>query len=102
MLAYLATHLECSGRPRTAGHYRAGGAAAAPAPPRARRRWTAYAEEGEKVLAPVVKFLARHGVKVKTCRLVGPAGETIAKVANPASTTSSSWAHMAMARWASW
>ena len=40
-----------------------------------------YAEEGEKVLAPVVKFLARHGVQLKTVTKVGPAGETIAKVA---------------------
>ena len=39
-----------------------------------------YAEEGEKVLAPVVKFLARHGVQLKTVTKVGPAGETIAKV----------------------
>jgi nucleotide-binding universal stress UspA family protein len=40
-----------------------------------------YAEESEKVLAPVVKFLGRQGVQLKTISKVGPAGETIAKTA---------------------
>ncbi len=41
-----------------------------------------YAEESAKVLDPVVKFLTRHGLKVKTASKVGPAGETIAKFAD--------------------
>ena len=40
-----------------------------------------YAEESEKVLSPVVKFLGKHGLKVKTIVKVGHAGETIAKIA---------------------
>ena len=35
----------------------------------------------EKVLSPVVKFLGRQGVQLKTIAKVGPAGETIAKAA---------------------
>ena len=41
-----------------------------------------YAEEAEKVLAPVVKFLARHGIEAKRISKVGHIGETIAKVAD--------------------
>lgn len=40
-----------------------------------------YAEESEKVLAPVAKFLLRHGVNAKSVWKVGPAGATIAKMA---------------------
>lgn len=40
-----------------------------------------YAEESEKVLAPVTKFLLRHGVDAKTIWKVGPAGAAIAKAA---------------------
>lgn len=40
-----------------------------------------YAEESEKVLAPVAKFLLRHGVNAKSVWKVGPAGVTIAKMA---------------------
>lgn len=40
-----------------------------------------YADEAEKVIAPVLKFLARHGVEAKRINKVGAAGETIAKVA---------------------
>ena len=40
-----------------------------------------YAEECEKVLAPVSKFLARHGIDAKSQWKVGHAGETIAKAA---------------------
>jgi len=40
-----------------------------------------HAEEAEKVLGPVAKFLARHGIDAKSQWKVGPAGETIAKVA---------------------
>ena len=83
MLAYLATHDEMLG---TSHSYTAITVQAA-LPPRARAALgketvdSYYAEEGEKVLAPVVKFLARHGVQLKTVTKVGPAGETIAKVA---------------------
>ncbi len=40
-----------------------------------------YAEECEKVLAPVTKFLLRHGIDAKSTWKVGPAGATIAKLA---------------------
>lgn len=40
-----------------------------------------YADETDKVLAPVGKFLARHGITAKSEWKVGPAGETIAKFA---------------------
>ena len=83
MLAYLAAHDEMLG---TSHSYTAITVQAA-LPPRARAALgketvdSYYAEEGEKVLAPVVKFLARHGMQLKTVTKVGPAGETIAKVA---------------------
>ena len=57
-------------------------------PPRARAALgkaivdTYYAEESEKVLAPVTKFLLRHGIDAKTLWKVGPAGAAIAKVAS--------------------
>lgn len=41
-----------------------------------------YAEESEKVLAPVAKFLLRHGINAKSVWKVGPAGATIAKMAD--------------------
>jgi len=40
-----------------------------------------HLEEAEKVLAPVSKFLLRHGVDAKSIWKVGHAGETIAKIA---------------------
>jgi len=40
-----------------------------------------HAEEAEKILGPVSKFLARHGVDAKSQWKVGHAGETIAKTA---------------------
>lgn len=40
-----------------------------------------YLDEAEKVLAPVSKFLLRHGVDAKTSWKTGHAGETIAKMA---------------------
>ena len=40
-----------------------------------------YADEAAKVLDPVVKFLGRHDLKVKSLSKVGNAGETIAKTA---------------------
>ena len=83
MLAYLAAHDEMLG---TSHSYTAITVQAA-LPPRARAALgketvdSYYAEEGEKVLAPVIKFLARHGVQLKTLNKVGAAGDTIAKVA---------------------
>lgn len=83
MLAYLAAHNEMLG---TSHAYTAITVQHA-LPPRARAALgketvdSYYAEEGEKVLAPVVKFLTRHGVQLKTVTKVGPAGETIAKLA---------------------
>lgn len=40
-----------------------------------------HAEEAEKILSPVSKFLARHGIDAKSQWKVGHAGETIAKTA---------------------
>lgn len=41
-----------------------------------------YREEADKVLAPVGKFLKRHGIHAKLESKVGPAGATIAKQAD--------------------
>lgn len=41
-----------------------------------------YAEEAEKVLGPVSKFLTRHGIEAKSQWKVGHPGETIAKAAD--------------------
>lgn len=83
MLAYLAAHDETLG---TSHNYTA--ISVQPQlPPRARAALGKevvdkyHAEEGEKVLSPVVKFMARQGVQLKTLIKVGPAGETIAKTA---------------------
>jgi nucleotide-binding universal stress UspA family protein len=40
-----------------------------------------FADEADKVLKPVVKFMARHGVEVQTLSKVGRAAQTIAKFA---------------------
>lgn len=40
-----------------------------------------YADECEKVLAPVTKFLMRHGIDAKSAWKVGPAGVSIGKLA---------------------
>ena len=40
-----------------------------------------YAEETEKIFAPLSKYLLRHGINAKTERKVGPAGASIAKYA---------------------
>jgi nucleotide-binding universal stress UspA family protein len=40
-----------------------------------------YLDEAEKVLAPVTKFLLRHGIDAKSSWKTGHAGETIAKMA---------------------
>jgi nucleotide-binding universal stress UspA family protein len=83
MLAYLATHDELLG---ASSEYTVL-TVQPPLPARARAALgkatvdTYHAEEAEKVLAPVVKFLARHGVQAKRGVKVGPIGESIAKVA---------------------
>ncbi|MDD2918671.1 universal stress protein [Rhodoferax sp.] len=41
-----------------------------------------YEDEGQRVIAPVSKFLERHGVKAKTIWKAGNAGELIAKLAD--------------------
>ena len=41
-----------------------------------------YHDESEKVIAPVSKFLLRHGIDAKSVAKVGHAGETIAKLAD--------------------
>ena len=40
-----------------------------------------HTEEAERILAPVSKFLLRHGIDAKSQWKVGPAGENIAKLA---------------------
>ena len=58
-----------------------------PLPPRARSALGAatvnqyQSEEAEKILAPVCKFLLRHGIDAKSAHQVGPAADVIAKVA---------------------
>ncbi len=83
MLAYLATH---DGMFGPANDYTV--FTAQPAlPPRAREAVGKeivekyYADESEKVLAPVNKFLLRHGIHAKSRWKVGPAGAEIAKLA---------------------
>ena len=84
MLAYLAAHDEMLGN----SHTYTAITVQPQLPPRARAALGKevvdkyHAEEGEKVLSPVVKFMARHGVQLKTMTKVGPAGETIGKVAD--------------------
>ncbi|WP_296494881.1 universal stress protein [Rhodoferax sp.] len=41
-----------------------------------------YADEGQRILSPVHKFLERHGVKAKGIWKTGNAGELIAKLAD--------------------
>lgn len=41
-----------------------------------------YTEEAEKILAPVSKFLLRHGIDAQSSWKIGHAGETIAKFAD--------------------
>jgi nucleotide-binding universal stress UspA family protein len=43
---------------------------------------TYYEEEAEKVLAPVAKFLLRHGIDAKSSWKTGHVGETVAKFAD--------------------
>ena len=83
MLAYVTTHLEMFSGDNEVTALTVQGAL----PPRARAAVGKevvdqyYAEEAAKVLDPVVKFLGRHDLKVKSLSKVGNAGETIAKTA---------------------
>jgi len=84
MLAYLATHSEMFGSDNAVSLI----TVQLPLPPRARAAVGAeiangyYADEAEKVTAPVVKFLQRHGIDPKVIHKVGAPGELIAKAAN--------------------
>ncbi|WP_332777594.1 universal stress protein [Polaromonas sp.] len=84
MLAYLSTHDDLFG---TSHRYTAF-TAQPPLPPLARSAVSRdivnsyYADETEKILAPVCKFMLRHGIDAKSSWKVGPAGETISKFAN--------------------
>ncbi|GLS16604.1 MULTISPECIES: universal stress protein [Hydrogenophaga] len=83
MLAYLTTHEETFGPANEFTLFTVQN----PLPPRARAAVGAdvangyYAEEAAKVTAPVVKFLARHGIDAKVVSKVGTPGELIAKQA---------------------
>jgi nucleotide-binding universal stress UspA family protein len=83
MLAYLSTH-EALLSPN---HEYTVFTAQPALPPRARAAVgkevaeSYYAEECEKVLGPISKFLLRHGIDAKTTWKVGPAGASIAKLA---------------------
>ena len=83
MLAYLTTHDSLF----SADHSYTIFTAQPQLPPRARAAVGKeivdkyHTEEAEKIVAPVSKFLARHGIEAKSQWKVGPAGETLAKVA---------------------
>jgi nucleotide-binding universal stress UspA family protein len=84
MLAYLATHDELF----TAGNDYTVFTVQPVLPPRARAAVGKeivdkyYAEEVETVLAPVSKFLLRHGIDAKSSWKSGHAGERIAELAD--------------------
>ena len=84
MLAYLTTHNELFS---TNNEYTAFTVQAA-LPPRARAAVGKdivakyHLDEAEKVLAPVAKFLLRHGIDAKSSWKTGHAGETIANMAD--------------------
>lgn len=84
MLAYLATHDEVFSGDNSFTLF----TVQTPLPPRARATIGAdiangyYADEAEKVTAPVVKFLKRHGIDAKVVHKVGTPGEMIAKAAD--------------------
>lgn len=84
MLAYLATHEELL----SGNHQYTVLTVQAPLPARARSALgkdvvdSYHAEEAEKILAPVCKFLDRHGIEAKRTVKVGAVGESIAKVAD--------------------
>jgi nucleotide-binding universal stress UspA family protein len=83
MLAYLSTHDEMFG----AGHAYTVFTVQVPLPAGARAavgREIAsgfYAEEAERITAPVLKFLARHGIAPQVVHKVGSPGELIAQAA---------------------
>jgi nucleotide-binding universal stress UspA family protein len=83
MLAYLGTHDSLLSRDHSYTVF----TAQAALPGRARAAVgkeivdSYYAEESEKVLGPISKFLLRHGIDAKTSWKVGPAGPAIAKLA---------------------
>ncbi len=83
MLAYLSTHENLLNGSNTYTVFTAPPAL----PPRARSAVgkgvvdAYYAEESEKVLAPVTKFLLRHGINATSTWKVGPAGTAIANFA---------------------
>lgn len=83
MLAYLATHDTLFSRAHEYSVFNA--QPALPARARAALGKNTvekyYAEEGEKVLSPVRKFLKRHGIEAETSVKVGHAGELISKAA---------------------
>ena len=84
MLAYLTTHDELFG----SGNDYTVLTVQPTLPPRARAAVgkevvdSYYADETEKIMAPVSKFLMRHGINAKSSWKVGPAGETIGKFAD--------------------
>ena len=84
MLAYLTTHNELF----SAGNDYTVFTVQPILPPRARAAVGKeivdqyYLDEAEKVLAPVTKFLLRHGIDAKSSWKTGHAGETIAKLAD--------------------
>jgi nucleotide-binding universal stress UspA family protein len=83
MLAYLSTHESLLSKDNDYTVF----TAQAALPPRAKAAVGKavvdqyYAEESEKVLAPMTKFLLRHGIDAKSSWKVGPAGLTISKLA---------------------
>lgn len=83
MLAYLVTH----GTLFSAEHHYTIFTAQSAIPPRARAAVGKeivekyYADEAEKVLNPVDKFLQRHGISAKSHWKVGAAGPAISKLA---------------------
>lgn len=83
MLAYLATHEDMFSKDHEYTVFTAQPAL----PTRARAAVgkeavdSYYADESEKVIAPVAKFLLRHGIPAKSTWKVGQAGALIAKLA---------------------
>jgi nucleotide-binding universal stress UspA family protein len=84
MLAYLTTHEAMFG----GGHDYTVFNAQPALPPRARAAVGKdiaeqyYRDESEKVLAPITKFLLRHGIDAKSATKVGPAGQSIGDLAD--------------------
>jgi nucleotide-binding universal stress UspA family protein len=83
MRAYLTTHDEVFGSKNDHTLF----SVQLPLPPRARAAVGKavadgyHAEAAQKVTAPVVKFLQRHGIEATVVHKVGSAGELIAKAA---------------------